>query len=704
MKTLWNAFARLGERPVIHSIRRGLVMTIPLLMIGSVALILNVLPIPAYREFIQTFAGGFLSDCFVFVNQVTFGVLALCSVISISVSYTTLKLKQTGSVVAAVFASLATFMILNGFFTDSFAITSFGAQGMFTAIFSAIASSTLFCRMAEKDKFSMRLHTVGADSDFNNIISLIMPMGVIVLCAFVFNWAITALFDVYSFEGLFHMGLNALFDAFHYEWLKSLMFVVLTNIFWFFGIHGTNVLDSVAKSIFYVDGQVVSTMGGLLSKPVIDSFVLMGGCGTTISLLVAILLFSKQKNNRSLAKMATLPMLFNINELMVFGLPIVFNPFFFLPFILVPLACVGTSILALWLGLVPIPTNAVEWVTPVIINGYQATGSVAGSLLQLFNIAMGTAIYRWFLVRYERQTTTNMLNNLDLLIERLQQAEKRGEFVSLLDQPGGPGSISRMLAEDLRHVLKEPDSLFLYYQPQYHYDGSCYGAEALLRWKHPLCGIIYPPLLIGIAEETGQLRQLERSIFQIAAHDIIEMKKQGVCPPHVSVNVTAATLQDPEFMEFLGALFRVNPEVQDVFCIELTEQMSFLLGEALETSLVKLRTVGVKFAVDDFSMGHTSVKYLQTNLFDLVKLDGSLITDLVHNQRSQEIVSSIVHMANNMNFAVLAEYVEVTEQRDLLERLGCHLYQGYLYSPAVPLEEFMQVMHNPPKAAGLPSK
>ena len=104
----------------------------------------------------------------------------------------------------------------------------------------------------------------------------------------------------------------------------------------------------------------------------------------------------------------------------------------------------------------------------------------------------------------------------------------------------------------------------------------------------------------------------------------------------------------------------------------------------LQLELIKkIRAFGYTFALDDFSMGHTSLQYLQHNQFDIVKLDGNLVKSLLDNGRTKEIINSIVYLSKSLDFKVLAEFVETAEQRDALEQIGCLLYQGYLFSPAV---------------------
>ncbi|MDL2217626.1 EAL domain-containing protein [Christensenellaceae bacterium OttesenSCG-928-M15] len=694
-----KAFAdRIDEMPVMQAVRRGLVMMIPVLLIGSFSLVLKFLPIPAYQQFLSSFLYGYLPVLFTWVNQATFGLLSLYMTMSISLSYARVKTSQPAYLFGAVAASVASYMVFNGLLNDTLTIGMMNTQGMFTAIFSALFGSSIFCKFAIAPKLSRRFYTIGADAEFNISISIIMPLLITILAAVTLNQLVMALFNVNGFNALFHAAANALFGLIKSPLLQTLLFIVLSSIFWFFGLHGTNVLETVSQNLF--DANLIANneavAAGLpateiFTKTFLDTFIVIGGCGATLSLLIAILLFSKQKNNRNLGKLSAFPMLFNINETMVFGLPIVYNTSLLPAFILAPVMNFFVSYFAIVSGIVPIAAYQVEWVTPIGIGGYVATGSFAGVILQLFNVAMGVVIYRYFLLRYEQKTNRRMQHDLEALVEVVRDSERMAAPVALLELQGREGAVAKMLAEDLRYVLREPKSFKLFYQPQYDDKDRCIGAEALLRWDHPSCGIIYPPLLVGLAQETGLLSEMERVIFKKASEDIAQMAAAGMLPEKISVNVTAPTLQEKSFVSFLEELIQENPYLKGVICVELTEQMSFYLSDTAEGQLKTIHDMGVSFAIDDFSMGHTSLQYLQSDQFDIVKLDGSLTKDVLINPRNHNIIASIVQMAKTMNFKVIAEYVETMQQREQLKALGCYLYQGYLYSPAVPLEKVLTI-------------
>ena len=183
--------------------------------------------------------------------------------------------------------------------------------------------------------------------------------------------------------------------------LSGILFVFFLGTFWFFGIHGGNVMDQVSQQYFAgnVDVNIANIAAGLppteiLSKTFFDVFVFMGGCGTILCLVIAVFLFSRRRSVKDIAKMGVGPTIFNINEFVIFGLPVVLNPVFFIPFVLTPIVITVISYFAVYLGIVPYVTQTVEWTTPAILSGFVATGSVAGSLLQIVNIVVGVLIYR----------------------------------------------------------------------------------------------------------------------------------------------------------------------------------------------------------------------------------------------------------------------------------------------------------------------
>ena len=678
---------------LLQSIRNGLVMIIPILLTGSFSIVLRSLPVDAYQNFIHNFGAGALYNIFSFLYNGTFGFLGVYLTISISICYSQQYQTARSFSYGATITSLICFCIFSGVLQEDFAISAFGAQGVFTAIVSALGASSLYCVLEKRMFSSFRFFADGADEEFNRAIATFFPIVIISMIFATINMFFVEIFHVTGFQMFFSETLNHLFDNMGRSLGTMLLFVVLTNIMWFFGIHGNDVLEPVSQHIFVpaieVNQQLIQSGAQateIFSKTFYDAFALMGGSGNTISLFLTLLLFSRRRNNRKLACYAAVPMLINVNEILVFGLPIVFNPILLIPFVLTPVVLVLVSTFAIQIGLVPVPITTVEWTTPVILGGYLATGSVSGAILQVVNIIIGVLIYLPFVRLYDKEKDRDAKRKMDGLVHILRQSETEDKPVELLTLRNSAGYVAKSVVEDMQYRLgRELPRLF--YQPQFDKTGNCVGAEALLRREHPVYGMLFPPLVVKLAGEAKLLQQLEEGVFQAVIRDMPQILETLGNDIQISVNVTGITIQTEEFEQFLEKLRSEYPELCIRICIEITEQTALKFDAEFIERLTRIHDMGFSLAIDDFSMGSTSIKYLQTSVFDLVKLDGALSRDVLDNPRSREIIASIAGLTQNFGIRVLAEYVETEEQRKALEEIGCYQYQGYLYSPAVPVEE-----------------
>ena len=147
-------------------------------------------------------------------------------------------------------------------------------------------------------------------------------------------------------------------------------------------------------------------------------------------------------------------MIFNINEMMVFGLPIIFNPIMFIPFILAPLACFTLAYIAIATGLVPMITHEVAWTTPILLGGYRATGSVAGSILQVVNVTASVLIYLPFLRLLDRWDEKKNMNEYNAFTEYYRNNEQLLLGVVLIEQKSRYGEFAKTLCADIKHGLK----------------------------------------------------------------------------------------------------------------------------------------------------------------------------------------------------------------------------------------------------------
>lgn len=184
--------------------------------------------------------------------------------------------------------------------------------------------------------------------------------------------------------------------------------------------------------------------------------------------------------------------------------------------------------------------------------------------------------------------------------------------------------------------------------------------------------------------------QLDAFIIGQTCEDMERLAADFPRPLQVSLNLTAEQIASPKVIDrILQETGRRRFDASQLG-VELTEQAMFNISPASSELLDRLRQAGILVLMDDFGMGHSSMMHLQHHQFDVVKLDGALVRDIENNPRSREIVSSILYLSRSLHFQVLAEYVETTAQRDVLRELGCLIYQGWLYSPALPFEELKE--------------
>ena len=207
----------------------------------------------------------------------------------------------------------------------------------------------------------------------------------------------------------------------------------------------------------------------------------MGGCGTALCFCLAIFLFSKDGKKRKVCRLGGVPLLFNINEIIVFGIPVVFNPVFLIPFLFTPAVTFTLAYLATALGIVPPGSTAVQRTTSVLMSGYLATGSIAGSLLQLFLLAVGVGIYTPFVLLDNRWATRGEARFADALTEICKKCEAQNLPYSVPAENTMLHAYEDTLAERLYRQIKS-GTLPVNYPPQVE-GGRVVAAEARLSFR-----------------------------------------------------------------------------------------------------------------------------------------------------------------------------------------------------------------------------
>ena len=243
------------------------------------------------------------------------------------------------------------------------------------------------------------------------------------------------------------------------------------------------------------------------------------------------------------------------------------------------------------------------------------------------------------------------------------------------------------LEEDLRQGIKTKQFL-LYYQPQVE-RGHVTGAEALIRWKHPRRGIVSPNDFIPLAEESRLILPLGDWVLEAACEQIaLWAGRKETAHLTVAVNISALQFCQPEFVEQVLAILSRTGAKPENLRLELTESMLVENIEDIIAKMNELKSHGLRFSLDDFGTGYSSLAYLKRLPLDRLKIDRSFVRDMLVDATSGAITQTILSLGRAMGVAVIAEGVETEEQRDYLAGLGCHSFQGFLFSPPLPLEQF----------------
>ena len=292
----------------------------------------------------------------------------------------------------------------------------------------------------------------------------------------------------------------------------------------------------------------------------------------------------------------------------------------------------------------------------------------------------------------QRESIGDLLKQADLA---MYQAKAQGRNAVCFFDPAmqAVATASAALNTQLRQGLRN-DEFVLHFQPQVGREGQMCGAEALLRWMHPVRGLVLPDEFIEQAEESGLILPLGQWALESACKQLARWAARPETRHlSVSVNVSARQFRHPEFVDLAMDVIARTGIPAHQLKLELTET---LLANDMEITIAKmgiLKDAGVTLAIDDFGMGYSALSYLKHLPLDQLKIDRNFVKDVLTDPNDAAIARTIIGLAQSLGLGVMAEGVETEAQRQQLARFGCHSYQGYLFCKPLPigeLEIFMQ--------------
>jgi diguanylate cyclase (GGDEF)-like protein len=250
-----------------------------------------------------------------------------------------------------------------------------------------------------------------------------------------------------------------------------------------------------------------------------------------------------------------------------------------------------------------------------------------------------------------------------------------------------PASMS--IENELRQAI-EHDDLVLYFQPQVELlTQEIFGIEALVRWLHPVRGLIPPGQFIPIAEESGLIVPLGEWVLRQALRQLKYWQEQGLPPLRISINISALQVHRRSFPKFLKdrlAEYGVDAQLVE---LELTESALMQNVEDVMQTLGEIKALGVSLAIDDFGTGFSSLSYLRRFPIDRLKIDQSFVRDIQSTPVNESIARAIVALAKSLSLDIIAEGIETSSEKSVLEHLGCSEGQGYLFARPLAADDFV---------------
>lgn len=413
---------RIAEQKHLQAIRDGIILTMPLLIIGSLFLIIGFIPIPGYNEFMSGLFGEKWLTKLLYPVNATFDIMAL--IVSFGVAYR-LAEKYKVDPLSAGAISVASFLLATPYktmFTPAGAsaavqvdgvipVSLMGSQGLFVAMLLAVLSTEIYRKIIQR-KIVITMPDGVPPAVSRSFVALI-PASVVLLVV----WLLRILIENTSFESIHNIVSDLLagpLSALGSSMFGAIIAVLFVQLLWSVGLHGAAIVGGVMgpiwlslmdqnRAAFQADPN--GDLPNVITQQFFDLWIYAGGSGATLALVILMLTRARSEQMKNIGRLSIGPGLFNINEPVTFGMPIVMNPLLIIPFILAPIALVLISYLAMLFGWVAKPSGvAVPWTTPLFISGYLATGGkISGTVLQLVNFFVSLLIYYPFFRLWDKQ-------------------------------------------------------------------------------------------------------------------------------------------------------------------------------------------------------------------------------------------------------------------------------------------------------------
>lgn len=712
----------------LSALRKSIILLLPVILIGIIAQILMNLPIGGYDTFIKD--SGF-NDIFLVIESLTLGSISLYLLLTLSYRVIKNKTSNFSMIIFTVLMCLITFIILLFDAGETELIDGIehvkresndhiGFESLYLVIILCYFIPKITYSLTKNKKSKTKIYSTEFAKVYHDIMRFLLPAIIILIPTIIIRELIEGA-GYNSINEIIVVPFKLLFENTNIQPLNGVLYTLFDRGLMFVGYDAENAFNTIELT-------------GIMNHSFFEYFIFQT---LFIGFFVSYSIFTDKKKEKYYSGIAGIPSLISINTPACFGFSMVLNPFVLIPFIVAPiLTTLSTYFIFNGTGITPIDLTQADKF--IFISGYVATNSWIGICTQIGNIVISALCFIPFILlnNYSRNRLFN--ENVKKLYSEFEKAKEKNDSLTIFDFDYQLGDVSKFIAlrmindmkimTDVRKELEEVKlkkesmkpkdytklwydtindlkmklKIKSYFQPivskntEYNDDGeiSRYeitGMECLMRY-YVDNNYIIPPLALDIMRQAG----LEYEINYYLWENMLLNVDRNRCKSFITFNISMMCLENDKFVDDLLALFDFYEISPNGFVIEITEEDQFTHEDIVMDRIKLLKEKGFSFAIDDYGAGQTSMKYFQTNAFELVKIDGDLVRKARTNEQIFDIIGNIKDLGrktgkySNITFKVLCEFIEEKEMFEKLKELKVDYYQGYLFGKAMTFDEIVE--------------
>ena len=710
-KAYYKIYRAFANSRMLGYIKSTIALLLPILLIGYIVASL------AKSNFFPA-----MNDAFLSVYNITLGIYTLYFTVVLTYKYMKDKITVFPVMLIVLVTNVICVSMITNFSTneDENSIFSCGIKYIFVGIFYSYISVKVFSKFLSKKETIYKVYTTEAHKTAVLIGKVLLPLAIMVVP--------TALISFFvSFTGknelmeLIAMPFEYIFSHCNIEIINGVIMSFFTHLLAFFGV-GLNI-------------QITEVAGASILNN--NFFVLFVRLPLIFGFVFTVLIFGKRRKDKIYGGVSVAPTIINVSNAVYYGFPMYLNPLTLIPCLIIPTVTTITSYYLVIAFGIDISATYSSALSLILFNAYDATGSGFAILVQLIGIGISFVLFLPFVLLNNSARQKALKENIIEMYPKYVVAKRKNKHVTIFDFDFELGETAKMLCNqlikdmalmdevrnkviefnnkkesykakefelkkrELLDKLKKQLKIKSYFQPlvggkvEFDENGKpidfeVRGLECLMRWWYNDSYVI-PPLALEIVRQAG----LEYEINSYLWENMLLNVDRKKCKCYVTFNISMNCLERDSFIDDITTLFDRYDMDPNGFVIEITEEDEFKNEKKALDKICELKEKGFVFAIDDYGAGQTSMKYFQTNAFELVKIDGDLVKNAKENELVYDIIGNIKDLGkrsqkySNIQFKVLCEFIEDKDSFDRLKELKVDYYQVYLFGKAMEIDEIM---------------